>query len=143
MNYSQFLDLAYQLKNSAEQDPASIRTAVSRIYYGLMHNAIYLIETLDKPVLRETGHHQFIQKILMNCGHAELRLAGSMIKDLHDQRCNADYKIHQTKYESKKFAESAFLLAERIREIFDTCLASQDLAEIKVGITNYRKILGQ
>lgn len=142
MDYSRFIALAYQLKNDPGQDPAAIRSAVSRIYYGVMHKALEIIERLDKPVVRGTGHHQFVQKVLMNCGHAEFKLAGSMIRDMHDKRCDADYKIDNVSYENMKFAESVFLMAEDVCEIFDRCLASEDAEEIKVGITNYRKILG-
>jgi uncharacterized protein (UPF0332 family) len=143
MEYTRFIALAQALKNASGNDPAAIRSAVSRIYYGILHKALGIIEHFDKPVLRETGHHQFVQKVLMNCGHADLRLAGSLLKDMHDERCNADYKISQTKYEDTKFAESVFLLADQVIELLDRSLASGNLSEIKIGITNYRKILGQ
>lgn len=35
------------------------------------------------------------------------------------------------------------LMAEQITEILDRCLASEAVTEIKVGIANYRRILGQ
>jgi uncharacterized protein (UPF0332 family) len=143
MDYTRFIRLAHSLKNDPGQDPAAIRSAVSRIYYGVMHKALDIIERLDKPVIRGTGHHQFVQKVLMNCGHSELKLAGSMMKDMHNKRCDADYKIENATYENINFAESVFLIAEDICEILDRCLASEDVAEIKVGIANYRRILRQ
>jgi hypothetical protein len=110
---------------------------------GVLHKALEIIERFDRPLTKATGHHQFVQKVLMNCGHPEFKLAGSMMKDMHNKRCDADYHLENATYENINFAESVFLIADDICEILDRCLASAEAGEIKIGIANYRKILGQ
>lgn len=89
-----FLDLAEVLAKSGSED--QWRSAVSRAYYGVFHEARTLFESLGFRVPRADQAHAYLWLRLSNCGDAQVQSAGYEMNRLRQDRNRADYDIKLT-----------------------------------------------
>lgn len=91
---SDFLVLAEKWVQAPTE--AEWRSAVSRAYYGVFHQARNLIRDLGFVVPRGDQAHAYLWLRLSNSLHAQLQLAGSELNSLRRERNRADYDLDRT-----------------------------------------------
>src|SRR5687767_10011663 len=106
--------IAVATKLSADTEEAALRSAVSRAYYGAMHEARVLIESCGFKF--GTDLHGKLPMCMDSSGDADLRTAGSQLGTLRTIRNDADYKLADPKF-SKKFAALQIAIAIKIVDI--------------------------
>jgi uncharacterized protein (UPF0332 family) len=123
----------------ASGDPAALRSAVSRCYYGVFHVAQALLERLGHHHKGKLDNpHLFVQRCLQHSGESTAQEAGYLLQTLHQHRKNADYDIDTPNYETVRFVEIAIGHAHAIREKLRTCEFEESArTSIATGVTTY------
>ena len=129
MTGDDFINLAGKLATSA--DEASLRSAVSRAYYGTFHLASAFLEEIERPVPRNTNAHVVVARKLQSAGQADASRAGSLLADLHSDRIKADYRLNDTRATTSAFARICVETAHEIRSALNACRAEPARSEIK------------
>jgi uncharacterized protein (UPF0332 family) len=121
---------------------AGARSAVSRAYYGAFHLAIAVLETFQCAPAQNAGSHQLVSEFLGCSDHPDARKAVRMLRDLHRDRIRADYRLHDSRFESFEFARTAVESAEDARrhlELFrEACHEESVLDQLKQAIAELR-----
>jgi uncharacterized protein (UPF0332 family) len=142
MSPKDFIPFAEKLLASAtEADPAAMRTIVSRAYYGAYLQArIVLTETWGQPPFRGGNEHLFVQQLFLNCQVLEGKEIGKLLQSLHERRKDADYEMKEVYIESRTNAELSIISAWEIVSKLDAHTTGIVGAQIRAGITQYRRI---
>lgn len=139
MTGDRFIDFARKLLVQYANDPAGIRSIVSRLYYGLYHIALnYLREMGYHPGGNENAH-QYIQRRFQNADEQNALLLGDLLVQLHERRTQADYKLDIARYESSLFGEEAVVRIDRALRAFEKCCDEPARSNIKAGISSYHR----
>ena len=138
MKGQDFIDIAARWVAEKECGEPTLRSAVSRAYYGAFHCAQALFQEIGvpEPVSRE-NKHTFVQLALMNSGNPKAAKAGSLLGSLHEQRKIADYEMGVEHNGGR--ATAAVAEAYRIRQLLETCTES-DHARMKSMILNWKTL---
>ena len=106
------------LQNGCEP---TLRSSVSRAYYGAFHCAVSMLREIGVPEpVSNKNKHTFVQNALLSSGNQNAAKAGSMLASLHEQRKNADYDIAST-FSGQQSARDAVEDATTIRQLLATC----------------------
>ncbi|HEV3003397.1 MAG TPA: hypothetical protein VGX78_03005 [Pirellulales bacterium] len=113
------------------------RSAVSRAYYGVFHLARQLLRDLGFVVPRADQTHAYLWLRLSNCGHPQVRLAGSDLNTLRRERNRADYELERT------FGHDDALLqvkaSHRVSQILDGATAEPTRTQIRDASRAYER----
>ena len=119
MNGDAFISLAGKLATAA--DPAALRSAVSRAYYGAFHMAEAFLAEIDRPVPRNANAHVLVARTLQRSGQPDAIRAGSLLGDLHSDRIKADYRLDDLRVETTAFARLSVETAHEIQVALAQC----------------------
>ena len=120
MNGTDYIDFAAKI-TVTYSDAASCRSVISRAYYGEFHLARSLLARLGSQSPKNANAHVFLQRRLMNCGHAPAVEAGQLLRDLYADRLNADYGLEKRQVESVGYARAGVVTARRIENLVQSC----------------------
>jgi hypothetical protein len=129
MTGDDFMHLAGKLATSA--DEASLRSAVSRAYYGAFHLASQFLEEIGRAAPRNTQAHVHVARKLQGSGQRDAYRAGSLLGDLHTERIRADYRLDDKRVGIAAFARTCVETAYEIRSALIACRAEPARSEIK------------
>jgi len=129
MTGDDFIHLAGKLATSGEE--ASLRTAVSRAYYGAFHLALQFLADIGRPVPRNTNAHVQVARKLQTAGQPDAYRAGSLLGDLHTERIKADYRLDDMRVGTAAFARTCVETAHEIRSALMACRAEPTRSEIQ------------
>ena len=132
MTGDDFINLGGKLATSA--DEASLRSAVSRAYYGAFHLASAFLEEIERPVPRNTHAHVQVARKLQGFGQPEAYRAGSLLGDLHTERIKADYRLDDKRVGTSAFSKTCVETAHEIRSALTACRAEPAFSEIKARL---------
>lgn len=136
-----FIGLAGRLAVLPGASEAAFRTAVSRAYYGTFHLARTFLEEIGFPVARNLNAHGYLQRQLLNSGHAEGKTAGQILRTLHRNRIVADYRGDDVRFLAPDFARRNVELAHEFNSILSLCRTDPTRSEIRAGIAEYQSKL--
>lgn len=123
MQSKEFLKLAISLQNQTDSSEARYRTVVGRWYYSAFHEVLKWLESdFSKEYNACTGNTHIrltnccneLQRKKMDLNFSKL---GRLIKEFHDRRVIADYKLGKIVISSDM--EEAQLNYESVLEILD------------------------
>jgi uncharacterized protein (UPF0332 family) len=135
-----FLDLANRLVIDS-RDPASVRTATSRAYYAAFHSVrTVMFSSWRQPELIGGNEHRLLQQCLINSDVPEACAIGKLLENLHDHRKSADYDLLDADFDSPQNAEVCIERATDIIAKLNACEAGVLGAQIRAGITQYRRL---
>lgn len=93
MRGREFLPVARALSENSG-DPASMRTAVSRVYYAAYLEIREAIRPFHGSVIIDGySSHANVARLLGNCGVRDAKGFHDLLVDLHRQRQSADYDL--------------------------------------------------
>lgn len=92
---------------------ALLRTAVSCIYYGTLHEVISFLEEHGTRINRDFKVHQTVRESLRAKGYES---TSKRLKTLHDLRKMADYELHKP-VDRKHFKKALKLTKLILREV--------------------------
>lgn len=139
MTGDRFIEFARKLLVQYRDDPAGVRSAVSRLYYGIFHIAVNHLAELGWPPVANENSHQHAQRAFQNSGEQNGIALGDLLVQLHERRKQADYKLEDDRFESLRFGEEAVQRLDRALQMFQKCCEEPARTNIRDGISNYRK----
>jgi uncharacterized protein (UPF0332 family) len=139
---SDFIALAKRLATAADSGPPEHRSATSRAYYGAFLSARALLETELSISCKSGGsEHQYVQRLLLNSQVAPGIELGTMLQTLQFQRKVSDYDMDVLSCENSEAAGMNVDRAERILTKISECSQGIVKAQLKAGITQYRRLI--
>jgi uncharacterized protein (UPF0332 family) len=126
---------------SQANDIASIRTAISRAYYGAFHLSRDLLTADFAWRCRGGNDHQWVQRHFLHCGDVDAQLAGRLLVALHDHRKLADYDLAERRIESPATALSCVDMAIDVQTYLDR-LSADEVARLRTDMQRYREAVG-
>ena len=132
MNGDDFINLAGKLATS--RDEASLRSAVSRAYYGAFHLVLAFLEDIERTVPRNANAHVQVARKLQSAGQSDAYRAGSLLRDLHTERIKADYRLDNRRIGTSAFAKLCVETASEIQAALKSCRAEPARSEIKARL---------
>ena len=132
MTGDDFLILAGKLATNS--DEASLRSAVSRAYYGAFHLAIQFLDDIERPVPQNANAHVYVARQLQRSGQPDAYRAGSLLGDLHTERIKADYRLNNPRIGTTAFAKRCVERASEIQGSLKRCRAEPACSEIKAQL---------
>ena len=129
MTGADFITLAEKL--AASGDEVSLRSAVSRAYYGAFHLAREFLESIQRPVPRNANAHGQIARQLQHSQHPDACRAGSLLADLHSDRIRADYRLDYPQAGTELFAKRCLKTAREIQTAISACQDEPARSEIR------------
>lgn len=131
MNGHDFIRLAGKLVATQDPDEASVRTAVSRAYYGAYHLTVAFLKEIG---FHASGHGEPVQFLGMG-DHPHARHAGKLLADLQNARIKADYQLERAESRYVGFARQKVEAAHQFVALLDHCRQSEVRYLINSGIT--------
>jgi uncharacterized protein (UPF0332 family) len=136
-----FIDFASKLAVSQPTTPAGCRSAVSRAYYGAFHMALEWLEESHFHKFGDNEHLQ-VQRHFQNCNVTEGIEIGTLLKNLHESRKDADYRLDKLQAETDANAKACVLRADAIRTRLQQASPSDPTGQaIVAGIEKFRQKL--
>ena len=129
MTGDDFIILAGKLATNA--DEASLRSAVSRAYYGAFHLALHYLDDIERPAPQNANAHVYVARQLQKSGHLDAFRAGSLLGDLHTERIKADYRLDNKRIGTTAFARLCVERATEIQSALTKCRAEPARSEIQ------------
>lgn len=139
MDGEEFMLLAGKLAAGAAADEASMRTAVSRAYYGAFHLARRFLEDIGCTPPAMANVQVFVQHYLHGSGHPDACRVASFLADLHAARNRADYQLSNRQVGTRPYAILNVETAHNIRAALLLCREDAARAAIQSGIADYRR----
>ena len=117
MNGAEFLTVAECLLDGETE--AEWRSAVSRAYYAVFHQARRILLRCGFQPIRGDQAHAFLWLRLANSGHPDIRQAGLDLQELRGMRNWADYDMDQSMHhhEAAKHVTSAINLVQILQSV--------------------------
>jgi hypothetical protein len=134
-----FLKLANSLL--AGNTEAHHRTSVGRSYYALFLVAREVVVSLGFNVPENAHGHQKVYLYLQNAGLPVVVDVAADLTDLRGERNEADYEPRSPNFSMNLTAQIAYKKAKKAMDKL-AGLSSTNLASLKQGIANYRKVTG-
>lgn len=138
-----FLALAKRLYQTEQHspDPATMRTCVSRAYYAAYLTArSIMITAWRQPEFIGGNEHRLLQQCLLNSNVAEAYAIGKLLENLHERRKNADYDLDDTDMNTAENAEFSIDRANDIIDRLNQCSTGVLSAQVRAGVTQYRRL---
>jgi uncharacterized protein (UPF0332 family) len=110
MNGQDFLAFASKIAVLHSQ-PAAIRSAISRAYYGAFHSAVQLLHELS---LKTEARHGSVWMDFMTPPQIESQAIGNHLRELHAYRVAADYQLGRVDVEETQLAMICVETAEHV-----------------------------
>lgn len=126
-----------------EASPASVRSAISRSYYGAFNFAVETLDGLGVKVVRNADGHDKACKYLRNSGDDEARIAAESLRNLRAKRNRADYELTRTDIEHQGTAETLVVEGRSVIDALRACCAGARGQQIAAGIQAYRRQTNQ
>lgn len=121
MEPEDFLVLATLLATGTP-NPAKLRTATSRAYYGVHHIGSKALTDVGIKISRGPAAHGEVFNKLQVSGDPDLEAAGSQLADLHSYRIKADYRLEDLRTEKPQnvrgHIEQAKKIVDTIRDVW-------------------------
>lgn len=114
MDASEFLGLAAKLVTLGQ---AGARSAVSRAYYAVFHQARELLVEISSETMGSGRAHYLVPLYLQESGHTGCIAAGDLLSDLHSARLKADYELANARCEDIAFAKRGVESATEIARL--------------------------
>jgi len=136
MDPNAFLNLADRL--SKEKVEESLRTSVSRSYYGLFNSLAKFIQDNGYELPKAAEAHKITSRYLHNCGVSDMESIAGRLNDLRSERNHADYDMSHSGFESDQHAIFTFIKAKRAYNDFKQATSSgKKRNKISLGIAKY------
>jgi uncharacterized protein (UPF0332 family) len=119
-DWTEYARLAEELRTGG--DEASLRTAISRMYYSVFHQARDYLLSEGIQLSRADSSHKVVWNGYKNLG-GSCRAVGLNGERLNDNRTRADYENPLKSIE--KLVEETFRMAENIRVYLEQCKSSR------------------
>ncbi len=108
----EFFDFAQWVQSCATAAPppnancirASCRSVTSRAYYGALHRAISLLDSIGIVIPANKHKHTVVPDIFQNSGDNQIIEIGDWLETLREQRNEADYQLNLAFHETTNFA---------------------------------------
>lgn len=139
MTGSDFIEFARKLGEQYADDPAAIRSVVSRLYYGVFHIAKKHLEDLGFHATKTERSHIFVQTRFQNANEEHPSEFGDLLVQLHERRKLADYRLDVQRYETTIFREEAVIRVEKAMAALGKCAHEPTRTKIKEGIVSYHR----
>ena len=120
MQGQEFISVARALLNRLD-DPAFVRSAISRAYYGAFHYAKHALRRFDCPHTAANHKHPDKWQALSNAPVHKVKEAGQKLSDLYEQRRKADYDMGNGAVQRGRNGLEALANAEEIVEWLSLC----------------------
>lgn len=128
---SLFVEEAAEYLAAESDSEIKFRCSISRAYYGLYHAGLEYADTISVPPVSDTAgpSHRKLSAFFENNLESDkgLRLShrrlGYVMKQLHEQRVNADYKLDQLV--TREVAESHLVRCNSMIQLVDTLKAAK------------------
>ena len=142
--------LAQDFQNVAEalaknNNPAYLRSAVSRAYYAVYNTATEILRNLGFQVSQNANGHMDVIRKLSNAGNINIRKVGIDVGALESMRIDADYRLTnpRTKVEDKNTVTLWVLKARQTLKILEDCKSDPVKSEVVAAIKAHeQKISG-
>ena len=142
--------LAQDFQNVAEalaknNNPAYLRSAVSRAYYAVYNTATEILRNLGFQVSQNANGHMDVIRKLSNAGNINIRKVGIDVGALESMRIDADYRLTnpRTKVEDKNTVTLWVLKARQTLKILEDCKSEPVKSEVVGAIKAHeQKISG-
>src|SRR5687768_11307611 len=96
MSPEAFVMFASQLAVRQNAGPAAFRSSVSRAYYGAYHRARKLLEQMGiRCTTGKSNEHAYLQRLYQGSGVAQALEVARLLRNLHENRRDADYELEQ------------------------------------------------
>lgn len=138
MTGDEFIEIAGKIAATG-RNAASIRTAISRAYYGAFHLAKAFLDVIGVQPPKNANTHAFVRMRFMNCGQENGELVGLLLRDLYADRLAADYDLLNKKVESIGCARTRVEIASQIQSALSACRDATIRDKIKAGVENYER----
>lgn len=135
MSPEDFLILAIRLSASSGQ--AELRSAVSRAYYSVFHQARLLVEACGVACPESGEAHDKVAKCLQHARDALLDAAGSKLNSLRGMRNDADYRLSDLRFAQPSFVAIQVSVAREIADVLRA--ANSRIDSIKPPMRSYAK----
>jgi uncharacterized protein (UPF0332 family) len=135
-----FLEVAKKFLNIPSE--AAYRSAVSRAYYAVFHEASTFLRQLGFKIAKGPQAHGEIPARFSNCGVADGVQIARYLNELHHRRILADYDLKSDDFGAQ--FKSAIWIAQAEQAILklNTLSASQNICtQIRKGIQAYEEKL--
>lgn len=136
MNHLDFLNTATKLLTGKPTE-ADIRSAISRSYYAVYHHALSWWRDCDPFPDYKDREHAKIQMALFNAGISAAKRFSIDLKNLNEDRRNADYEL--TRHFDLAKGQSVVARARRSIVAFDAL----DKHTLEAGVRNYLRQTNQ
>ncbi len=137
----EFQKLASELVKRNE--PAEIRTAISRAYYATHNVGAEILTGMDFEIVEGAGGHGDVWNRLSNSGDSEVMRVGSQLSNLHTTRIHADYWLNRKEVENQKTGQALVKQANRMIQILDEYYSEPKRTQIIKAIQDWeQKISG-
>jgi len=141
MDPRDFHHLASRLVN--ENNPASLRTAISRAYYATFNVGAEILKNMGFTIPVGPSAHGEMRNYLSNSGNKEVSIVASQIASLHRNRINADYRLDNQTVENPKTALAIVKQAEKMILALDSECSGHGRTKIISEIEKYKKLTNQ
>ena len=135
-----FHELATRLASS--EDPADLRTAISRAYYAVYHVAREMLESASFRISKGPAGHAEVFRCLSNCGIPELQRMSSDLGDLRSRRNDADYDLKNEYVELPSTARYYAKTSENIIRALEACQNEPQRSKLISGVKLYLSKIG-
>lgn len=126
------------LELSKKDNPAHLRSAVSRAYYAVYNTGFKLLrDNLGFTVSDGPGGHGDVKRRLRFGGSQELSEAAQKLGELHNKRIKADYFLNDKSVESYKTVEALMKTAGEIITILNSCQTEPKRSQVIKAIQDY------
>jgi hypothetical protein len=130
MNGHEFLRLASRLAAMQSADEATLRTAVSRAYYGVFHLAKSYLADLGIGVAGHAQPHQFLSV----AGNQDAMRAAICLAEIQSARIIADYRLERPEPRSIDYVREAIEMAFDCAASIERCRDGKVREQIRASI---------
>lgn len=139
---NEFIHLAGKLCVLRDAAEAEFRTAASRAYYGAFHLANQFMDELGFTVPDNENAHGQLRLRLLNSGEPTCVAAGKFLREMHQNRLVADYKLEIDKFQDAAQARLIVERAHKFRGYIEECRTEPIRSQVVSGIAAYLDVLG-
>jgi uncharacterized protein (UPF0332 family) len=128
---SLFVEEAAEYLAAGSDSEIKFRCSISRAYYGLYHTGLEYADTISTPPVSDTAgpSHRKLSAFFENNLDSDMglrlshRRLGYSMKQLHEQRISADYKLDHVI--TREVAESHLVRCNSMIQLVDTLKAAK------------------
>ncbi len=103
---------------------AGARSASSRAYYAVFHQARILIEQLGNEKCGAGSAHNLVRQYLGATGNPQAVPASQKLSDLQRRRLQADYDLNNSRAETIHFAQASVEISTEVQKLLQAFRAA-------------------